>query len=115
MNRADLIEEWERRRAHAARIGSTAPVAEVYGVALEEIRQADGTPDPGQFVGTGKAAEVLDVSPKTVRRYCQDDKFPGARKTTEHGEWRIPLRDVHRAAGEARPPTETPRLWEPDA
>lgn len=118
MELTDLIEDLERRRAEAARIGATAPVSKLYGRILEELRQVDGTPNGGRFVGTGEAAEILGVSRKTVRRWCNpnDPRLPGARKTSgEDGVWRIPLKEVYREVGvDPGPSTSTPKLWEPD-
>ena len=37
-------------------------------------------------------AELLSVSPRTIKRYCEEGAFPGAFKTkqTRSGHWRIP-------------------------
>lgn len=116
MNLPELVEEYERRRAEAARHGARAPLAKIYGVVLEELRQLDGTARPDRRVTTGEAADLLGVSPKTVRRWLRDGRFPGAEKTTENGggEWRIPAREIYRAVGtEPDPGTGTPRLWSP--
>lgn len=40
---------------------------------------------------TSQAAEKLNVSDQTIRRMCENDKFPGAYKT-DGGHWRIPSR-----------------------
>lgn len=40
---------------------------------------------------TSEAAEKLNVSDQTIRRMCENDKFPGAYKT-DGGHWRIPSR-----------------------
>lgn len=117
MDLPELMEEYERRRAEGARHGARAPVAKVYGLVLEELRQLDGTPDRGRLVTTGEAAEILGVSAKTVRRWIGDGRFPGAEKTSGNGggEWRIPVQEVYRAAGEdPGGDTSTPRLWEPE-
>lgn len=115
MKVSELLEEYERRRAEAARHGARAPLAKVYGLVLEELRQLDGTPEPGRMVTTGEAAEMLGVSVKTVRRWLQGERFPGAEKTSEGGEWRIPAAEVYRASGEEpERGSSRPRLWEPE-
>lgn len=115
MKLGELVERYERRRAEAARHGSTAPLAKVYAVVLEELRGVDGVPDQARLMTTAEAAEVLGLSEKTVRRWLADDRFPGARKTSgERGEWRIPSAEVYAAAGrEGGARASVPRLWEP--
>lgn len=118
MTLLELVEEYERRRAEAAQHGSTAPLAKVYALVLAELRQVDGSPDLKRCVGTGRAAEILDVSPKTIRRWIHHDRFPGAFKTSDGdgGEWRLPLGDVNAEAGSPprRRDASLPRLWEPE-
>lgn len=115
MTHAELLEEYERRRAEAARVGSTAPLAKVYSLVLEELRALDGRPEHGRMMSTGEAAEVLGVSCKTVRRWIDAGRFPGAVKTSgEAGEWRIPAEQVYQAAGApAESASGVPRLWSP--
>ena len=45
------------------------------------------------FISAARAAQLLGVTHKTVRRYISQNRFPGSSKVnTEHGEtWRIPV------------------------
>lgn len=112
----ELIEDLERRRAEAARHGYTARAAKLFAAVLEDLRRVDGTSERGRMMTTGEAADVLKVSPKTVRRWIGDGRLPAAEKTSERGEWRIPARDVYRraAGSDPDPPSGEPRLWEPE-
>jgi hypothetical protein len=43
------------------------------------------------YVSTGRMAEVLGCTPGTVRGYCEDGLFPGAKRLPgKAGYWRIP-------------------------
>lgn len=45
------------------------------------------------YVGTAAMARVLGCTPKTVRGYCQDGLFPGAKRLPgKQSSWRIPLK-----------------------
>ena len=116
MTLKELLDEWERRRLEATRHHSSAPMAAVYGVVIEELRGLDGQSAPGRLMTTGEAGSVLRLSPKTVRRWCVTGRFPHVVKTGEEkGEWRIPADDVYRLAGSRVERTETiPKLWRPD-
>lgn len=118
MKLAELIDDLERRRAEAERHGYRAPAAKLYGAVLEDLRRVDGTPNRGRLMSTAEAGEVLGVSQKTVCRKIRDGQFPGARKTSENGEWRIPAPEVYERAGGAGESSEAekpaPRLWSPD-
>lgn len=56
----------------------------------------------GHYVGTVAMAEVLGCTPKTVRGYCEDGLFPGARRLPgNRSDWRIPRKfflDAQRGA-----------------
>lgn len=114
MKLGELVEEYERRQAAAARHGATAPLAKVYRIVLEELRAVDGTENGGRRVTTSEAADLISVSAKTIRRWANDGRFPGARKTSKAGEWRIPVRDVYAAAGRDVEQERIPKLWRPD-
>ena len=109
----ELEREWERRREDARRCGYTAPVANVYAVALEDLRSLDGNLSPDRMMKTTEAARILGVAPKTIASWAADGRFAGARKTSSSGEWRLPSRAVYDFAGS--PPnkgaTAIPKLW----
>lgn len=117
MKLAELVAEYERRRLEARRHGATAPLATIYGVVLDELRSVDGHASPDRMMDTGEAARVLSLAPKTVARWAAAGRFPGARKTSEGGEWRIPARAVYEAAGSppSRDAIAIPRLWTEDS
>ena len=43
------------------------------------------------YVSPKAIAEAYGVSPRTVTRHCQEGLIRGSVKTSEGGEWRIPL------------------------
>lgn len=49
-----------------------------------------------RIVDTTVAAEILVVSPDTVRRWCEDGVFPNAYPigTKDRRYWRIPVSDL---------------------
>ena len=43
------------------------------------------------YVGTKAMAQVLGCTPMTVRGYCEEGLFPGAKRLPgSRGDWRIP-------------------------
>lgn len=47
------------------------------------------------YIKANKVAVILDVSPRTITRWCCEGRFPGAFKTAESdGQWRIPTGDI---------------------
>lgn len=48
------------------------------------------------YLTTSEAGRRLGVAPRTVARWCRDERLPNAIKTGEEGdgEWRIPSTDV---------------------
>lgn len=48
------------------------------------------------------AAERLGIDPSQVRRYCEQDRWPGAVKMA--GRWVMPAGSVPTTAGFGRPP-----------
>lgn len=116
MNLSELVEEYERRRAEAARHGARVPMAKVYSIILEELRQLDSRDRPTRMMTTAEAAEVLGVARKTTARWAAQGRFSNARKTSnEGGEWRIPAADVYQEVGSEPQEESVPRLWHPDA
>lgn len=112
---AQLIETYERRRAEASQVESTVPAAKVYELVLQDLQGLDPVDPPSRLLTTEEAGEVLRIVPKTVRSWCRDGRFPGAKKTSKDGEWRIPAHQVYRELGsEPSQPRHTPRLWRPD-
>jgi excisionase family DNA binding protein len=60
-----------------------------------------GKPDTGKLAGmltTDQAAEMLDVSERTVRRWCEEGRLKATRIDPESGgsPWRIPQEAVDR-------------------
>jgi excisionase family DNA binding protein len=47
-----------------------------------------------KLLSTAHAAQLLDVSPRTVARWCRDGQVPGAVKLGR--VWRIPLGVIRR-------------------
>ena len=116
MTLAELMARYEERARLAQLQQSTAPVATVYRVVLDELAKCDGIESAGRWITSGEAAEILGVSAKTVRKWCIAGRLPSARKTSgEKGDWRIPAHEVYE---DARPSSETVttvlKLWRPD-
>lgn len=114
MKLTELVEEYERRRAEAARHDARVPMAKVYSIVLEELRQLDGTGRPDRMMTTSEAADILGVAQKTVRNWAGEGRLPNARKTSDDGEWRIPAADVYQELGAGAEQESVPRLWRPD-
>lgn len=116
MNLAELLTLYEERARVASVQGSSAPVASVFRLVLDELTQLDGIETAGRWFDTSEAAAVLSVSPKTVRKWCKDGRFPSARKTSgEKGDWRIPMHEVYEnARGSNAKVMKVPKLWRPD-
>jgi excisionase family DNA binding protein len=110
------MNDLERRRREAVEVGATAPLAKVYAVLIEQLRSIDGTPTPERWMTTAEAAEVLSLSEKTVRGWCGEGRFPGAKKTSgETGRWTIPAREVYMTVGSGqRGNGASPKLWTPE-
>ena len=79
MTLAAVITELERRAAVAEREGATAPVANVYRLVLEELRDlgVDGNGDggpadvrPDRLLTAAEAATQLGVAPKWLYRHA---------------------------------------------
>lgn len=111
MKLAELMTRYEDRAREAASIGSTAPVERIYRQVVADLARVDGIETAGRWMDTTEAANVLSVSPKTIRRWCVEGKrFPNARKTSDDGEWRIPAIEVYGVVkGGAK--TTVPKLW----
>lgn len=114
MTLAELLARFERRRAEAEALAATAPVANVYALVLEELRQVDGVPTIEPKVSTTNAAQLEGVDRSTIAKRCAEGWYPNAEKTSDGqgGEWRIPLSDLRSPARPrhgGRGPT-TPRL-----
>ena len=115
MRLTELVLAYERRRLEAERQRSTAPLEAVYRVVLEELRSLDGVETPDRMMDTEETARVLGVAAKTAAKWAGDGRFPGARKTSERGKWRIPARQVYGMAGRPKEERATiPRLWRED-
>ena len=103
MNRAELVADWQRRKAEALEAGTTAPVAKLADVILRQLNDLDGCGNPARMMTTAEAATVLSVSEKTVRAWCCRRRFAGACKTSgQSGDWRIPASEVYELAGVKR-------------
>lgn len=114
MTLQELITEYSRRMSEAQRHGYTAPAGQLYAVVLEDLRFLDGVGSPNRMVNSGEAGRILGVAPKTVRAWCAEGRFPGARKTSVGGEWRIPASEVYHEVGAPEPErTSSPKLWTP--
>jgi hypothetical protein len=114
MTREELAGVWERRMADAIRLKATAPVAQVMKVVLEEFATLDGQDQVDRMMDTNEAGRVLNRAPKTIRRWCQQGRFPGAWQTGgDTGEWQIPSQAVYTlASGSPTPqPSNRPKLW----
>ncbi len=74
-------------------------------------RTAAGSPPPGATLSLGQAAQALDISTTTARRWADDGRLPTTR--TAGGHRRFAVADVRRLlAARGRPaitPTEPPR------
>ena len=105
---------YEERARVAQLQQSTAPVAAVYRAVLDELATIDGFETAGRWVASGEAGDILGVSAKTICKWCNDGRFPNARKTSgDEGEWRIPIREIYADDGRAKV-VPTPRLWRPN-
>ena len=52
---------------------------------------------------TREVARKLRASADTVRRMCEEGRFPGAHRLREGGRWRIPRADVEAFLERVRP------------
>ena len=110
MTQAELVAEWQRRKAEALETGTTAPVAKLADVILRQLEELDGCSKAGRMMTTAEAAAVLRVSEKTARAWCGRRRFPGACKTSgRNGDWRIPASDVYALVG-VKPKRSKPEL-----
>ncbi len=115
MKLAELMARYEERASVARAQQSTAPVAAVYRLVLDELADVDGFESAGRWMASGEASDVLGVSPKTVRKWCNEARSPGAEKTSDtRGVWRIPAEEVYRSGRRAARTDRIPRLWRPD-
>ena len=115
MNRTDLLAMWERRRTEALEHGSSAPLAKTYSVVIEELKTLDSGDTSMRCVSTKEAAEILSTNQRTVAKWASAERFLGAFKTSEKGEWRIPEASVYAVAGlRCTEPVATPKLWRPE-
>ncbi len=111
MTLSELLVWYERRRAEAAALQSTAPLATVYDQVIEELRAVDGVPEIESKVDTRTAGRIEGVNRSTIAKRCAEGWYPNADKTSEAGEWRLPLSDLRRPTrprhGERGPITPT--------
>lgn len=111
----DLIERYERQKAQAERLGATAPLARTFAAVLEDLRSLDGVEGGGRMMTTSEAAALMGMARKTIAAWASGSRFPGATKTSQAGEWRIPSSDVYAlmTTGSAEQHTPVARLWRP--
>ncbi len=116
MTHGELIRDYERRLQDAKRFGTHAPLDKAISAFLDDLRALDGLAPPAALMDTAQAAQILNISPKTVRKWCMKGRFPGARQTNgQRGEWRIPSSDVFAEAGNPPPKRpRSPKLWIPE-
>ncbi len=109
MHLTDLIEKYQQRIIDSERDGSTAPVARLLTSVVADLRELDDG-NQAVMVSTTEAACRARLAPKTIRQRCRDGRIRGARKTSPHGEWRIPLSELPNLldTGSA---TSLRRLW----
>lgn len=93
----DVLSDLERQKAEAQSMEAQAPVAKVLEHVIDQLRAVDGVPDMDRRVNTREAGSILGLAPETVAIRCGQGHYPGAEKTSECGEWRIPLRAIYRA------------------
>lgn len=114
MTLAELLARFERRKVEAETLEATAPVAKVYALVLEELREVDGVPAIEAKVNTTTAGEVAGVDRSTIAKRCAEGWYPNAEKTSsgQGGEWRIPLSDLRHPVPRQQHGCgpETPRL-----
>lgn len=93
MTLAELIEVFRTRKEVAERHDSWAPVAAVYESVIKDLGEVDGF-KMSRKLTTKEAAAWEGVSERTIRRRCREGDYPGAEKTSEGGDWRIPASDL---------------------
>jgi predicted DNA-binding transcriptional regulator AlpA len=98
MTKAELLEDLQRRKAEAAQVGASAPIAQILDLVIAQLDRLDGVDGSPRLVRVQTAAVTLGLSPATIRRMCQGGRFPGAMKTSgDRGDWRIPAGEVYAA------------------
>lgn len=98
MTVAELLTRFEQRRREAKRLKATGPLARVYALVIQELGELDGVPSVEQKVNTAVAGEIEGVDRSTIAKRCNHGWYPNAEKTSDGGEWRIPLSDLRTAA-----------------
>lgn len=99
MSVAELIEVYERRRAEADRVRATAPLADVYRMVIEELRDLESGKASGRWLSAAEAAQILGVDRKTVAIWAAQGRFPGATKARATGDWSLPVAGVFAQKG----------------
>jgi hypothetical protein len=95
---AELLVRFEQRRQEADSLEATGPLANVYALVVQELRELDGVPAIEPKVDTTTAGQLEGVDRSTMAKRCADGWYPNAEKTSEAGEWRIPLSDLRAPA-----------------
>lgn len=98
MTLAELLARFEHRRLEAESLKATCPLANVYALVIEELHELDGVPAIEPKVDTTTAGQIESVDRSTIAKRCADGWYPNAEKTSDGGEWRIPLSDLRAPA-----------------
>lgn len=95
MTTHDLIEKYESQKKSAEAYDAEAPVAKVLDSVIEDLKGVkSATGRTSRYYTTEEVAERQSLHPRTISDRCADGYYEGAFKTSEHGEWRIPVESV---------------------
>lgn len=95
MTTHDLIEKYETEKQSAEAYDAKAPVAEVLDSVIEDLKGVkSATGRTSRYYTTEKVARLQSLHQRTISDRCAEGHYEGAFKTSDDGDWRIPVESV---------------------